>query len=210
MAKCIYQLLLRGHLALTFIFEHGESIPLWDKTRSFWDIKKIHFPMSEGVSKVSKRVNKWAQRRARAKWAVWSKWTSERCERTSKRTSEWPSNYVSILVCSRPQCTPWYRLTKNPDVSSGSLVCSFARLLALLTSLAHNSTRLLTYSLTSSWESSYFCSVFFSVLDHSVKPFFASIFFSSFFFQYLSLVSLLFCIYSQLCIFSSFSFYTYL
>ena len=29
--------------------------------------------------------------------------TSERCERTSERTSEWPSTYVSILVCSRPQ-----------------------------------------------------------------------------------------------------------
>ena len=28
--------------------------------------------------------------------------TSERCERTSERTSEWPSTYVSILVCSRP------------------------------------------------------------------------------------------------------------
>ena len=28
---------------------------------------------------------------------------SERCEGTSERTSEWPSTYVSILVCSRPQ-----------------------------------------------------------------------------------------------------------
>ena len=28
---------------------------------------------------------------------------SERCERTSERTSKWPSTYVSILVCSRPQ-----------------------------------------------------------------------------------------------------------
>ena len=26
-------------------------------------------------------------------------------ERMSERTSEWPSTYVSILVCSRPQCT---------------------------------------------------------------------------------------------------------
>ena len=30
---------------------------------------------------------------------------SERCKQTSKRTSEWPSTYVSILVGSRPQCT---------------------------------------------------------------------------------------------------------
>ena len=64
----------------------------------------IHFPTSEGVSKVSERANEWAQRRARAKRAVRSKQTSERCERMSKRTSEWPSTYVSILVCSRPHC----------------------------------------------------------------------------------------------------------
>ena len=64
---------------------------------------KIHFPTSEGVSEVSERANKWAQRRARAKRAVRSKWTSERCEQTSERTREWPSTYVSILVCSRPQ-----------------------------------------------------------------------------------------------------------
>ena len=30
---------------------------------------------------------------------------SERCERTSERTSEWPNLYVSILICSRPQCS---------------------------------------------------------------------------------------------------------
>ena len=46
-----------------------------------FETSKIHFPTSEGVSKVS-----------------------ERCERTSEWTSEWPSTYVSILVCSRPQC----------------------------------------------------------------------------------------------------------
>ena len=34
--------------------------------------------------------------------AGWSKQTSERCEQTSERTSEWFSTYVSILVCSRP------------------------------------------------------------------------------------------------------------
>ena len=28
---------------------------------------------------------------------------SEQCERMSERTSEWPSTYVSILVCSRPR-----------------------------------------------------------------------------------------------------------
>ena len=30
--------------------------------------------------------------------------TSKWCERTSKRMSEWPSTYVSILVCYRPEC----------------------------------------------------------------------------------------------------------
>ena len=29
---------------------------------------------------------------------------SSASERASERTSEWPSTYVSILVCSRPQC----------------------------------------------------------------------------------------------------------
>ena len=29
---------------------------------------------------------------------------SERCKQTSEWTSKWPSTYISILVCSRPQC----------------------------------------------------------------------------------------------------------
>ena len=87
-----------GHYA-----NHPLSNALWDKTRSF-ETSIIHFPTSEGVSEVSERANEWAQWRARAKQAVRSKRTSERCERTSEETSEWPSTYVSILVCSRPQC----------------------------------------------------------------------------------------------------------
>ena len=35
---------------------NGRSKALWDKTRSFLDIK-IHFPISEGVSEVSERAN---------------------------------------------------------------------------------------------------------------------------------------------------------
>ena len=58
----------------------------------------IHFPTSEGVSEVSERANEWAQWRARAKRAVRSKRTSERCEQTSKRTSEWPSTAVCFLA----------------------------------------------------------------------------------------------------------------
>ena len=41
-----------------------------------FETSNIHFPMSEGVS--------------------------ERCERTSERTSEWPSTTVCILGCYRP------------------------------------------------------------------------------------------------------------
>ena len=62
----------------------------------------ILFPTSEGVSKMSERVKEWAQRRARAKRAVRSKRASERCERTSERTSEWPNTYVPNLGCSAP------------------------------------------------------------------------------------------------------------
>ena len=62
----------------------------------------ILFPTSEGASEVSEQANEWVQRRARAKRAVRSKETSERCERMSERTSEWPSTSVCILGCFRP------------------------------------------------------------------------------------------------------------
>ena len=61
----------------------------------------IHFPMNSGVSE---RVNKWAQR-CKAKRAVWNKQISERCERTSEQTSEWPSTYIPILGCLEPLWT---------------------------------------------------------------------------------------------------------
>ena len=60
----------------------------------------IHFPTSEGVIEVS-----------------------ERCERTSKRMSEWPSTYVTILVCSRPQCDGKGRRTRQ----GGSARCQAPR-----------------------------------------------------------------------------------
>ena len=74
---------------------------LWDKTRSFWDIKNSlsHKQGSEQIE----RANEWAQRRARAKRAVRSKQTSERCERTSERTNEWPSTHIWVLRGSGPQ-----------------------------------------------------------------------------------------------------------
>ena len=53
---------------------------------------------------------------------------SERCERTSEQTSEWPSTYVSILACSRPQCNVsciWDRLLlkKKSSCPRFFLVC---------------------------------------------------------------------------------------
>ena len=64
----------------------------------------IHCPTSSGVSEMSERARKWAQRSARAKQARQSKRTSERCERMSKRTTEWPSTYIWVLGWSGPQC----------------------------------------------------------------------------------------------------------
>ena len=69
-----------------------------------FETSKIRFPTSQGVSKVSKRANEWAQRRARAKRIVRSNGMSERCERTGEWTSEWPSTSVCIFGCSGPQC----------------------------------------------------------------------------------------------------------
>ena len=45
------------------------------------------------------------ERKSAAERAVQSKRMSERCEQTSKRTSEWPSTYIPILGCSKPPCT---------------------------------------------------------------------------------------------------------
>ena len=54
---------------------------------SHFETSMIHFPTSEGVSEVSERANEWVQQRARAKRAVKSKQTSERCERMSEWTT---------------------------------------------------------------------------------------------------------------------------
>ena len=47
-------------------------------------------------------------RSARAKRVVRSKRMSEQCERTSERTSEWPSTSVCIFRYSGPQCPHWF------------------------------------------------------------------------------------------------------
>ena len=52
----------------------------------------------------SERSDQENERSARAKRVVRSKQTSERCERMSKRTSEWPSTSVCIFGCFGPQC----------------------------------------------------------------------------------------------------------
>ena len=69
---------------------------------------------------VSERANKWAQRKAPAKLVVWSKRMGQRCGRTSKWTSEWPSTYDPIQECFEPQCNTgnelfWYECRSNAD-----------------------------------------------------------------------------------------------
>ena len=63
----------------------------------------LHRQTHYGTKPVILRHQKFTfpQARESAKWE--SEQTSECCEQTSKRMSEWPSTYVSILVCSRPQ-----------------------------------------------------------------------------------------------------------
>ena len=70
---------------------HSDSGHLKSRTKIF------HCPMSSGASE-------WAQRSARAKRAVRSKRTSERCQRTSERMSEWPSTYISISRAFESLC----------------------------------------------------------------------------------------------------------
>ena len=73
-----------------------------------------------GSERVSKWLNVWAQRSARGKWAVRSKQMRERFERTSERTREWPSTYVSFLCCSEPQWNPFHSKAQTfSDKKSG-------------------------------------------------------------------------------------------
>ena len=62
------------------------KIPLFSFSTSHYSFKSIML-----------RHYSFTVRRAR-------KWVSERCERMSEQTSEWLSTFVSILVCSEPQC----------------------------------------------------------------------------------------------------------
>ena len=51
----------------------------------------------------AKQASEWAQRSARAKRPVRSKRMSERCERTSERTSEWPKTLRVVFVSFLPR-----------------------------------------------------------------------------------------------------------
>ena len=57
----------------------------------------IHFPTSSGVEEWA---NVWAQPSVQAKQAMRSNQMNEWCERTSERTSEWPSTLVTICGSS--------------------------------------------------------------------------------------------------------------
>ena len=71
---------------------------LLDKTKLFLI---IHLTTSW---RESERANKWAQRSAQAKHAVWSKQMSEQCKWKSKQMSEWLSTSAPILGCFEPLC----------------------------------------------------------------------------------------------------------
>ena len=92
----------------------------------------IHFPTSEGVSEVSERANERAQQRARAKQAVRSKRTRERCEWTSGRTSEWPCTYVLILAVL-PHCAIFIPSPQNGLIFA---FCGVARWVTISLSIA--------------------------------------------------------------------------
>ena len=64
-----------------------------------FDISKIHFPTNEGVSEVSER--------SRGREQSEQSGVSKQVSGASEWTSEWPSTYVSILVCSGPLCEGW-------------------------------------------------------------------------------------------------------
>ena len=67
----------------------------------------IHCPTSKGVSEVSERASKWAQRSTRVKRVVRSKQKSEQCEWTSEWTSEWPSTSVCMNMLSKMLKRMW-------------------------------------------------------------------------------------------------------
>jgi len=79
------------------------------KTKSVWSKTENNTDKIAIQSFTVPRAREWAkwasertERRARVKRAIRSKQTSERCERTSERTSEWPSTSICILGCYRP------------------------------------------------------------------------------------------------------------
>ena len=53
------------------------TFPLWDKTKSFWDIESFHFPTSSGMSgRASERVNERSGARKQSEQCGASEWVS--------------------------------------------------------------------------------------------------------------------------------------
>ena len=84
----------RRYFSFFFLFCIDSSIVLPISTNPQWFRSPWNLPLSHEW--VSERAIEWAQRSVRAKRAVRSKRTSERCERTSEQRSEWPITNVSI------------------------------------------------------------------------------------------------------------------
>ena len=81
--------------------------PLWARSKKNPDkiaIQSFTVPrVKEWAKWASERASERSGARERSEQGGASS-TSERCEQTSERTSEWPSTPVCILGCSGPQC----------------------------------------------------------------------------------------------------------
>ena len=124
-----------------------DTVALWDKTKSIWDIEAYTVPLA--AEWVMEQASEWmSAAECVSKEAVYSKWVSEWYKQRSKRTSQWPGSYVLLLGCSNPECVEvvsvalWSGTNKNRDVSTRPLARSFTRSLAPLTrSLAPDCSR---------------------------------------------------------------------
>ena len=102
---------------------------------------------AEGASEVSGRANEWAQRRARAKRAVRSKWTSGRYKGMSEQRSQWPSTQCVWIIRHTAHRGLEQSMTVSPCITlftfcknicfSAQPSCSFLAILLTFSSI-HN------------------------------------------------------------------------
>ena len=155
------------HSPLFTPFARKHVLPMMT-THAIWN-RRVHFTeknfrMSSGVSE---QANEWAQWSTRAKQAVRSKQMSERCERTSERTSEWPKTLcvysLIIRLIVRYQASRRFPLRSSSSylhqgVSSFCLTSIYQFLLGtnlfneILSLLTYFLSFVLSFSSLSSWQ----------------------------------------------------------